>query len=184
MTSALTTLVLFAANMPAWLDGRWVDTRESFKDIEISFARSGSELRGSLTERSSNGRQFVAAEFLIRQDGPSLTLSLKEGSIPYGCLLWLPRGLRSPNRRNGPCDYEGAPARKPSRTIYQFVEKYPTEDYLGFNLTERSKRSPGWYPKAIQFRFREGRLTIRSVFGPQHGAPLEKTFMLRRTDPQ
>jgi hypothetical protein len=186
MPAALLALSLLAgAPMPDWLVGRWGATEAWLKNVELTFARQGdASIRGVLEEVGAEGRRTLWAEYLILPRDAALSLLLNEGERPYECLPGHPRPGPRPDPRKRrptpPCSYRDKQLDwKKGGGTYQFTAAHPGEHSLRFDLT-KGRRAPGMFPIIVELDLQDGKLALRSVFGPQHGAALSRTFVFER----
>jgi hypothetical protein len=166
----------------AWLEGHWTNDRETFgvpswswsephdrslrkrhadgteTTLDLTIGAAAGKLVGALETVTSNGKRKSVVDFVI-------TLT---GDYP---LVWHEAGLRYRFRLEGSgLSYALVPgdlARVDAQRSLRFVHMHgPTH------------RNP--FPIIIELRFNAGRLSLRRVQGPQHGAAVDQIYLFDR----
>lgn len=145
----------------SWLVGHWTADRETFDVgpiLDLTIGAAAGKLVGALQAVTPNGRRRPIADFVI-------TLT---GDYPF---VWHEGGLRYRFKLEG------------SGLSYVLVAgdlaRVDTQRSLRFgHMRGPTRRTP--FPIIIQLRFNAGRLTLRRVQGPQHGAPVDQIYLFDR----
>ena len=144
-----------------WLEGRWTSERDMFgaeTPLALTIVSAAGKLVGALEAVTPDGKRRPVVDFAI-------TLS---GDYP---LVWHEAGMRYRFQLEGSgLSYVLVPgdvARVDARRLLRFV-----------HMRGPTRRTP--FPIIIELRFNAGRLSLRRVQGPQHGAAVDQIYLFDR----